>query len=51
MKQIIKNGIYNIVTCGKCKCEFAFDPVVDLESNGKVLCPQCGTECTPTTKS
>ena len=48
-KQIIKNGKYNIITCTDCECEFVFEKT-DIETNGKVTCPQCGTENTPTTK-
>ena len=48
-KQIIKNGIYNTIVCEECKCEFAFDKI-DIETSGKVTCPQCGTENTPVTK-
>ena len=49
-KRIIKNGKYNTIICSECACEFAFDKT-DIEANGKVTCPQCGTECTPTIKS
>lgn len=45
-KRIIENGIYNIVQCTYCKCKFAFDKT-DLEANGNITCPQCGTENTP----
>ena len=45
-KQIIKNGIYNRITCA-CECEFAFDKT-DIEENVNgekiVTCPQCGAE-------
>ena len=49
-KRIIKNGKYNVIVCTECDCEFAFDNT-DVEDNGKVICPQCGTENTPTIKS
>ena len=49
-KRIIKDGIYNVIVCTKCKCEFSFDPVTDVEENEKVICPQCSTENTPTKK-
>jgi uncharacterized Zn finger protein (UPF0148 family) len=49
-KRIIENGIYNKIECSECKCVFAFDET-DVEKNGKVTCPQCNTENTPTTKS
>ena len=48
-KQIIKNGIYNVIKCTECECEFAFEST-DVEASGKVTCPQCGTENTPKTK-
>ena len=41
MKSIIKNGIYNIVTCNVCKCEYSFTST-DLEQDGTIVCPQCG---------
>ena len=49
-KQIIENGKYNIITCSDCGCKFTFDKT-DVKENGKVTCPQCNTENTPTTKS
>lgn len=49
-KRIIENGKYNVITCSDCGCKFAFDKT-DVETNGKVTCPQCNTENTPTTKS
>jgi PHP family Zn ribbon phosphoesterase len=48
-KRIIKYGKYNVITCTECECEFAFDPS-DVEENGTVICPQCGTENTPESK-
>lgn len=45
-KRIIKYGKYNVIQCKTCECEFAFDKV-DIEENGNVTCPQCGTENTP----
>ena len=49
-KRIIKYGKYNVITCTECGCEFAFDSI-DIETNGKVTCPQCNKENTPTVKS
>lgn len=49
-KRIIENGKYNVITCSDCGCKFAFDKV-DIETNGKVTCPQCDTENTPTVKA
>ena len=49
-KQIIKNGKYNIIICSDCGCEFVFEKT-DIEKNGNVTCPQCGTENTPVIKS
>jgi NAD-dependent SIR2 family protein deacetylase len=48
-KRIIENGKYNKIKCTKCECVFAFDSV-DIEDNGKVICPQCDTENTPEVK-
>ena len=45
-KRIIKNGKYNTVVCTYCECKFAFDKT-DLEANGNITCPQCGTENAP----
>lgn len=49
-KRVITNGKYNIITCSDCGCVFSFDKA-DIETNGKVICPQCHTENTPTVKS
>ena len=41
MKSIIKNGIYNVVQCNVCECEYSFANT-DLEEDGTIICPQCG---------
>lgn len=49
MKQILKYGIYNVATCGTCKCEFAFDTtdIIEKEDGTKVVtCPCCKEEIT-----
>ena len=48
MKQILKYGIYNVATCGTCKCEFSFDKTDVVDK--KVSCPCCGTEVTAPVK-
>ena len=48
-KRIIENGKYNVITCSECGCKFAFDKA-DIETDGKVLCPQCEKANTPTVK-
>lgn len=48
MKQILKYGKYNIVTCTDCGCEFSFEKS-DVK-DGKVKCPCCETENTAPTK-
>ena len=42
-KRIIEYGKYNVITCTECGCKFAFDNI-DIETNGTVVCPQCGKE-------
>ena len=47
-KQVLVNGIYNMVTCSKCKCQFAFEKTdIETKDSGEkvVTCPQCDTEC------
>jgi NAD-dependent SIR2 family protein deacetylase len=47
MKQILKYGKYNIVTCGKCNCEFAFettDVIIKEDDTKVVTCPCCKEE-------
>jgi PHP family Zn ribbon phosphoesterase len=48
-KRIIEYGKYNVIKCTECDCKFAFDST-DVEENGNVICPQCGTENTPESK-
>jgi PHP family Zn ribbon phosphoesterase len=43
MKQILKYGKYNFVTCTDCGCEFSFDKT-DIDTNNKVSCPCCNKE-------
>ena len=50
MKQIIKNGRYNVVTCSTCQCEYAFDKT-DIEADGTIICPQCGAVNQPPVKN
>ena len=50
-KRIIKYGKYNVITCPDCVCELAFDKTDIIIESGKVLCPQCEAECTPTIKA
>ena len=47
-KRIITNGKYTKITCA-CGCVFSFDET-DIDENGKVTCPECGAENTPTVK-
>ena len=49
-KRIIEYGKYNVITCTDCGCKFAFDQT-DIEESGKVTCPQCSAENTPTVKA
>ena len=49
-KCIIENGKYTKITCSDCGCIFSFDKTVDIEEDGKVTCPECGTKNTPTVK-
>lgn len=48
MKQILKYGKYNVATCGKCNCEFAFentDVIIKKEDDSKIVtCPCCKEE-------
>ena len=48
-KRVIENGKYNLVVCSDCGCKFAFDKI-DVDSNNKITCPQCGTENTVVVK-
>ena len=48
-KSIIENGKYRLITCTDCGCKFSFDKI-DIEKDGTVTCPQCGTKNTPTLK-
>ena len=48
-KRIIENGKYNVIICADCGCKFSFDKT-DIESDGKVICPQCDTANTPKIK-
>lgn len=49
MKQILKYGKYNVVTCSDCGCEFSFDKV-DVKEDGTIECPCCKTQNTAPVK-
>ena len=49
-KRIIENGKYNKIKCTECECVFSFDKI-DIDTDGKVSCPQCDTKNTPTVKT
>lgn len=53
MKQILKYGKYNVATCGKCNCEFAFentDVIIKEDGSKVVTCPCCKEEITAPVK-
>jgi len=45
MKKVIEHG-YNRYhgKCSRCNCIFEYE-LVDVDNNGNVTCPDCGTEC------
>lgn len=45
MRQILKYGIYNVITCTDCKCEYTFSKT-DVDEKGNVKCPCCDTDNT-----